>query len=233
MRRTQWIAIALSAAAFVLGLVSNLAPTPSWIIGGVCILLFALPAFTGVILEKKVRGILLIFGIGIFAYIVESIALRYGFPYGYFFYANQMGPSPFGLAPLLTPFAFAPLALGVFALATRLKLKDLQWIFGSGLMLVAIDLLIDPAAIAQGLWNYRNGGFLHGMPLSNILGWLFSGSLLSFICRERLRSSLPLYGLLFILAFWTAVAGAHLLIIPGIFGVVLFGFTAKLLFTRI
>jgi putative membrane protein len=233
MKHQQWIVAALTVLAFVFGLLAGTQGSASWMVGAVALLLFALPAFMGVIEEKKQRGVLIILVLGIFAYIVESIAVRFGFPYGYFFYSEGMGPSPVGLAPLVVSLAFAPLALGAIALATRLKLKDFTWIFGIAGILVLIDLVIDPGAIAEGLWNFRNGGFLYGMPLSNILGWLFTGSLVGFVLREPILSKKPVYGLLFILAFWTAVALTHVLIIPALLGLALIGATTKILTQKV
>jgi putative membrane protein len=43
-------------------------------------------------------------------------------------------------------------------------------------LIILVDLVLDPAAVSLGIWTYSEG-FFYGVPLSNFVGWLISGSL--------------------------------------------------------
>ncbi len=41
---------------------------------------------------------------------------------------------------------------------------------------VAIDLVLDPAAVAIGFWAFVPPGVYYGVPVSNYVGWVISGT---------------------------------------------------------
>jgi putative membrane protein len=41
---------------------------------------------------------------------------------------------------------------------------------------LAIDLVLDPGAVAIGFWAYLDGGVYYGVPASNYAGWVLSGT---------------------------------------------------------
>lgn len=235
MKREQLLGIGFAILSFLLGLGSvYMMRDGSPILSLVFLLFFALPGVIGVVQEKGGKaGGLLVLGLVVFAYVVESIAVKTGWPYGFFTYSEMMGPAPFHLSPLLTPLAFVPLVLGAFAVMTRLKWTDLMFIFGAGVFLVAVDFLLDPGAVAQGLWTYQRGGFFNGVPSGNFMGWMFTGSLVAFLFRTSVKSIAPLVGIFGIIAFWTAVAIAYGFVLPVIAGVALTALTGSLMFRRV
>jgi uncharacterized membrane protein len=53
-----------------------------------------------------------------------------------------------------------------------------EWrVFITAGMLVAIDLVLDPAAVSLGFWKYVHPGYWGGVPYTNFLGWMLSGLL--------------------------------------------------------
>jgi putative membrane protein len=41
---------------------------------------------------------------------------------------------------------------------------------------LAMDLVLDPGAVALGFWVYPGGGLYYGVPLSNYAGWVLSAT---------------------------------------------------------
>ncbi|WIV65982.1 bisanhydrobacterioruberin hydratase [Natrialbaceae archaeon AArc-T1-2] len=114
-----------------------------------------------------------------YTYAIEVVGVRTDWPYGAFEYTIQLGPMLFGEVPLALPLFFVPLVLNAYLL-TLLVLGD----WSERLFLrvpvaiaavVAIDVVLDPAAVAVGFWTFESGGF-YGVPLSNYAGWVLSGT---------------------------------------------------------
>lgn len=141
-------------------------------------LLLAIPVMIGCIkwLGKK-RAIYLLSALSIFAYLIETIALRTGFPYGQFSYSGALGYTLFGVTPWTVPFGWVPLIIASWILAWRFtRVLELRIPLTIGI-LVVIDLVLDPAAVSLGFWKYAHPGFWGGVPYTNFLGWILSGFL--------------------------------------------------------
>lgn len=123
--------------------------------------------------RKSAAGIT---AISLYAYLIEFVGLSTGWPYGEFSYTISLGPMLHGV-PIGLPIFFVPLVLNSFLLV---RLYDLQsfwkrFSLSVGLVLL-IDAVLDPAAVALGIWSY-GGGLFYGVPLSNFMGWLLSASI--------------------------------------------------------
>lgn len=115
-----------------------------------------------------------------YTWIVEYVGVRTGWPYGSFEYAVQLGPLIVGAVPLALPLFFVPLVLNAYLL-TILVLDDrggsaVVRVPAAILAIVAIDLVLDPAAVAIGFWTFDAPGPYYGVPWSNYAGWLLSGT---------------------------------------------------------
>ena len=116
----------------------------------------------------------------VYTYAIEIVGVRTGWPYGEFEYAIQLGPMLLGEVPLALPLFFVPLVLNAYLL-TLLSLGELAeraWIRLPVAIaaVVGIDLVLDPAAVAIGFWAFEPAGIYYGVPVSNYLGWLLSGT---------------------------------------------------------
>lgn len=70
-----------------------------------------------------------------------------------------------------------------------------QFPYGGGglihaFIFVAIDLLIDPVAVQNKMWNWKRGSKYFGIPLSNFLGWFFVGYVSSTISYQMIKNHL-------------------------------------------
>ena len=115
-----------------------------------------------------------------YTYAIEIVGVRTDWPYGAFEYTIQLGPMLLGEVPLALPLFFVPLVLNAYLL-TLLLLGDWQKnlavrLFAAVVAVVAIDLVLDPAAVAIGFWEFTPPGVYYGVPVSNYVGWVISGT---------------------------------------------------------
>ena len=118
--------------------------------------------------------------LSIYTWAIEVVGVRTDWPYGAFEYGVQLGPMLFGDVPLALPLFFVPLVLNAYLLTilvldgrTNSPLVRIPVAIGA---VVAIDLVLDPAAVAIGFWSFDGGGVFYGVPVSNYLGWVLSGT---------------------------------------------------------
>ncbi|ELY47398.1 bisanhydrobacterioruberin hydratase [Natronorubrum sulfidifaciens] len=115
-----------------------------------------------------------------YTYAIEIVGVRTDWPYGAFEYTIQLGPMLFGDVPLALPLFFIPLVLNAYLL-TLLVLGEwsenpLIRVLSAIVAVVAIDLVLDPAAVAIGFWEFIPAGVYYGVPVSNYVGWVISGT---------------------------------------------------------
>jgi len=153
-------------------------------------LLSAIPVTIGCIkwLGKK-QTFYLLLALSLFAYLIETIALRTGFPYGQFSYSGTLGYALFGVTPWTVPFGWVPLIVASWILAWRFtRGHELHMLLTIGI-LIAIDLILDPAAVSLGFWKYAHPGFWGGVPYTNFLGWILSGYLGCLLLRTFTKTA--------------------------------------------
>ncbi|HEY5846180.1 MAG TPA: carotenoid biosynthesis protein [Microlunatus sp.] len=212
--RRRWpLALLMVAAAW--GLANAPLRPEFWWISTLAILLFSAPMIVGAIswLGRR-RGIALLGALGLYALVLESLAVATGIPYGRFSYSEVLGPRLFGLAPLTVLLAWTPLILGSLAVTRR------AW--QAVVLVVVCDLVLDPAAVRLGFWAWDEPGPYYGVPVINFIDWVLSGGLAVLAMRRLPR---PLPGLLarnlwLVMVFWTAVNAWSGLWLPAVIGVV-------------
>ncbi len=113
---------------------------------------------------------------GAYAFLVELIGLRTGWPFGNYHYDSSLGLA-LGGVPLVVPFAWMMMAHPILIAARRIAHG---WIFlygGFGLM--AWDLFLDPQMVEAKRWVWESTKpalpLEPMIPLSNTAGWLFAG----------------------------------------------------------
>lgn len=142
-------------------------------------LLIALPAFVALVHQfGAARGAATLVAVSVFGYLIEGFGVATGVPYGEFYYGSAMGPTILGLVPYLLPLSYVPLVIGAVAMVSGAG-SPLRRILLGGLLLVVIDGVLDPGAVALGFWIWPGGGPYYGVPLSNYGGWLISGLIAS------------------------------------------------------
>lgn len=144
------------------------------------VLAMRLPLIAGLLPLVDRRLAIGIGAVGLFAYVVELGGVATGLPYGAFAYTADLGPAIGGAVPLALPLLYVPLVLGSYLLGLcllgRLARRRFVRVGGAVLLLLLVDLVLDPGAVAVGFWAYEAGGAYYGVPPSNFVGWLASGT---------------------------------------------------------
>ena len=118
--------------------------------------------------------------LAVYAYGIELVGVTTGVPYGAFEYGVDLGPMLFGLVPIGLPVFFFPLVLNAYLLVLlllgpRAASRPVRLLATVGTVL-AVDVVLDPGAVALGFWTYESGGAFYGVPLSNYAGWALSAT---------------------------------------------------------
>ena len=143
------------------------------------VLVMRLPLVAGLLPLIHRKGALALAGLTAYAYGIEWIGATTGFPYGDFHYDIPLGPMLFDTIPVGLPVFFLPLVLNSYLLCllllgdrARSAFVRLPAVIAA---VLAVDLVLDPAAVALGFWSY-GGGVYYGVPLSNYAGWVLSAT---------------------------------------------------------
>jgi putative membrane protein len=154
-----------------------LAFNPLLVLSGV--LVMRSPLVVGVSPVVDRRALLGVLGLAAYAYVIEIVGIRTGFPYGEFHYGVDLGPM-LGGVPLALPVFFLPLVCNAYLLCLLLlgplserTVTRLLAVIG---LVLAMDVVLDPGAVALGFWAYLGGGAFYGVPLSNYAGWVLSAT---------------------------------------------------------
>ncbi|WP_435364636.1 bisanhydrobacterioruberin hydratase [Haloarchaeobius sp. DYHT-AS-18] len=148
------------------------------------VIVMRLPLVAGVLPVLGKKGLASLGLLTVYAYGIELVGVRTGWPYGHFEYEISLGPMLFGEIPIGLPVFFFPLVLNAYLL-TLLLLEDRAEhrairLLATIATVLAIDLVLDPGAVAVNFWEYAAhpdgvGGY-YGVPASNYLGWVLSAT---------------------------------------------------------
>ncbi|MCL9757980.1 bisanhydrobacterioruberin hydratase CruF [Frankia sp. AiPa1] len=110
----------------------------------------------------------------------ETLGVHTGVPFGEYSYGTSLGPRVFGVAAVV-PLAWAMMAYPAYVLVRRHQRIPNRAAFLGGLILATWDLFLDPQMVKAGHWAWRPGGgpAINGIPVSNFLGWLLVGTVMT------------------------------------------------------
>ena len=238
---TKSLAVGIMSSLFVAAYFTATQPIDAKmaVVSSTMVILFALPSYYAVVKSQgKTRGFTLLGILGLYALMIESSALATGFPYGDFIYNGLLGTKLIGLTPWTVAFAYPPIILLTYWFARQRHDKNdqLKILFSTALSAMIIDLVLDPAAVKLGFWQWKAPGFYYGVPLVNFMGWLltgFVGALIihKFWSRVKVPESVAYSGLA-ILWFWTCVNIWLIQIIPAFIGLGFFSLLIRRLNTK-
>jgi len=101
----------------------------------------------------------------------EFIGLKYGFPFGHYSYEG------FGARIAGVPIPIV-IAWGIYLYVCYLSaapfFKGMERIIITALLMVLLDLAIDPVMVELGVWRWEEAGEWFGIPSSNFLGWFIT-----------------------------------------------------------
>ena len=209
-----------------------LAFNPVLLLFGIAIM--RLPLIAGLAPITTRRTGLVLLGTTAYVYGIELVGVATGWPYGAFRYGIDLGPMVSGI-PLGLPLFFLPLVLDAYLLSLLLLGDRARYrvirVPVTVALVIAIDLVLDPAAVAVGFWTYLDGGFFYDVPASNFAGWLLSGTVAVLALdvafpherlAERLRDcEFVLDDLVSFVLLWGAINAVYANWIPAMIAVLL------------
>jgi uncharacterized membrane protein len=109
----------------------------------------------------------------------ELLGTTYGVPFGAYSYSRALGPMWLERVPVIIPLSWFLMALPSYAIAQRFFEGTWQRIVCGSLLLLAWDLVLDPAmSYVTKYWVWAESGPYFGMPLLNLFGWFVTGLVL-------------------------------------------------------
>lgn len=147
-----------------------------------------------------------------FAWIIETIGVNTGWPFGVYEYSKTLGVFIFDV-PLVVLFAWTMMAYPALIAARRI-VRGWVFLYG-GAILMGWDLFLDPQMVAAERWTWEVTGpsfpYAPEIPLSNPFGWLLSGltliAILHFILPTERRKDAPSTMVADIYLAWSLVGG--------------------------
>ncbi|GAA0286260.1 bisanhydrobacterioruberin hydratase [Halobacterium noricense] len=156
----------------------QLAFNPYLVLAGVAVM--RLPLIAGLLPLVDRKAAVAVLALVAYAFAIEFVGVAIGWPYGHFEYLIDLGPMLAGSVPLGLPVFFLPLVVNSYLLVlllfgrhTRRAVVRLPAVAA---VVVWMDVVLDPGAVALGFWAYDAAGAYYGVPLSNYLGWVLSAT---------------------------------------------------------
>ena len=143
------------------------------------------------------RGFLFVLVVGAISTIAELISLksqfnvfgvRYRYNLDFPWFPSRLvigGVLPVEVSAAWTSLKYITFFLGNY-LAFKLGVPSEIKVVLSALMVVSIDLVLDPIAVEEGAWTWERGSWFFEIPFQNFLGWFLVG-LASSALLVRLR----------------------------------------------
>jgi len=124
----------------------------------------------------------------------ELMGTGTGWPFGGYGYEGLLGAKLGGRVPYSVPLSWFYMGFASYLLAiaivgaTKMRGRSILTLLLGGWLLVAWDLVLDPAMASPNMhihfWDWHVNGVYFGMPLRNLLGWFGTG--LVFMTLSRL-----------------------------------------------
>jgi putative membrane protein len=151
---------------------------PYLILFGTLVMRLPLVAGLAPLIDRRAAAGLLL--LTLYAYGIEYVGVLTGFPYGNFEYGVELGPMLLETVPLGLPVFFFPLVVNAYLLCLLLlgrranaALVRLPAVIA---VVLLMDLVLDPGAVALTFWTYDPAGAYYGVPWSNYAGWVLSAT---------------------------------------------------------
>jgi len=131
---------------------------------------------------------------------IELVGTGTGWPFGPYAYTDGLGYKVLGRVPYSIPLSWFYMGFTAYVLASIIvQTRQIRWpaftsVALGAWLLTAWDLVLDPAMASKSLtlhfWMWPNSGPYFGMPVSNFIGWSFTGLAFMSIARLLWRSGL-------------------------------------------
>ncbi len=142
------------------------------------------------------RRAALMFGIAsLIALGSELLGTSTGYPFGGYRYTDMLGYRILGLVPFPIPISWTYILYCGLAMCGRLlPARDdvrtrMVWALVAGLILTAWDVAMDPAMVVTSHWIWLEPGQFYGMPWTNWIGWLVTGTVIAWVMMLVVKPS--------------------------------------------
>lgn len=209
---------------FISGLITGIYGIPQGypLIASLFPIIFALPLVFILFRSYPFAKIFLLLTLlSFFALTIETVGVLTGFPYGHFIYTDLFAFKLFETTPIIVPFGWIPIVVGAYSLVQKFGFNSAKKSYLVFIALILLtDAIVDPGAVKLGMWAYRDGGVYYGVPLSNFLGWILSGTVAFLLLNHFLKTSNRqiIFYFACLLMYWTGIAFGASLIIPSLIG---------------
>jgi bisanhydrobacterioruberin hydratase len=194
----------------IIVVMDQLLSTAAPLAAALAIIAFAVPSYIGLVRQKgPVKALLAVVIISVVLLAIQAAAIQFTYPFGDFSFGGALGYKLLGMVPWTIAFAYTPLVLAIFWLASKLTKSGFRVVL-SGLFLAAANAVLDPALAFMGLRSWENGGPFYGVPVLNFAGWFISGVIAALILHalwgkeDPVRRSIAFSGFA-IIWFWGGV----------------------------
>jgi len=179
------IAVTVPLVGVVLLLAGESGYVPEWLAFNpymmvAAVTVMALPLISGIAPIVDRRAAIGLLALVAFTWAIELVGVNTGVPYGDFAYERELGPMLLGEIPLALPIFFLPILvngylLGVLVLRERADRLAVRFPTVVALV-VTLDLVLDPGAVALNFWGWAEPGPYYGVPAVNFLGWILAAT---------------------------------------------------------
>jgi uncharacterized membrane protein len=139
------------------------------------ILLLMLAASAAEAVEARGRRGALVLGVaGAGGLAAEYAGVATGRPFGRYRYSDKLGRRVRGVPPLAAA-AWALMARPAWVVAGHAASSRPRRVALAAAALAAWDVFLDPRMVAEGYWEWEQGGRFADVPASNFAGWLVTG----------------------------------------------------------
>ena len=112
----------------------------------------------------------------LWGYLIELIGVKTQLIFGTYNYGESLGIKLFDI-PIIIGINWVIMVGCTAAIATLLPVSNFAKAIIASILMVALDLLIEPFAIKYDLWHWAN----ETVPLQNYLGWFICGLFMQFL----------------------------------------------------
>jgi bisanhydrobacterioruberin hydratase len=137
--------------------------------------------------HEKINSRFLIFSlvISLLGYLIEVAGVNTGLVFGHYTYLTTLGPNVFGTPPMIGINWFIMIyTTGMLVLSLQIENIYLKSALGAAFMTL-FDLIAEPVAIAQNMWNWQNDT----PPVQNYVAWfLISFVLLLYFFKQNFQT---------------------------------------------
>lgn len=167
-------------------MVTNSVPEGTEWVASLMLILQGLAATTWVMINYGWRRGLLAAGmVLLLSFVIETVGVLTGFPFGQYYYTDILAPKLF-IVPVGIMFAWLMMTLSSFFMARFIVSRIFPRLHGARLIVVLSatlamisDTQMEPVAFhVKDYWRWETSGQYYGVPISNFVAWLIISLLL-------------------------------------------------------